>query len=843
MHQPPQTRPSSHHIFARSVLAAAAHLALASTASGLIATASTPAYAQGISRSYDIPAASLEEALSRFGSAAGILLSFNAEITQGRSSSGLRGNFTVEAGLASLLANTGLQAVRQADGSYQIRRSASASATAPAAAATTTAGAETAAVAGSLPPVTVSARAQRPGDLPETYAGGQVARGGGVGLLGNMDFMDTPFSTVTYTEERINDTQAKDIGSVIATADPSVYVSQALGLQESFLMRGFAVNAGDISFNGLQGMAPYMRGSTEMAERVEVFKGPSAMLKGMPPGGGVGGSVNLVPKRAGDAPLARLTTSYASDSQFGLHADVGQRFGDSKQFGVRFNGVYRDGDTAVDNQKHKMALGSLGLDWRGSRVRLSADIYRQRERLDGIDYFGIGTIGSAVTQLPSPLKGDTNLAAPWLFNINRTTAAMVRGEWDVTDQVTAYAAYGRRDASYDALIAQSTLLNNAGDMSTSLVRQYMFAKLYSAEAGVRGHVSTGAVDHSWSLVATSYENKSGFRNIRNSTDPDFLRPLNFYTLDFGSTPNVGSFSTAGVAVSSKNRLQSIGLADRMAFLNDAVQLTLGVRHQTIKNIAVSPAGAETVSYDKSALSPSAALLVKLTPQLSVYGSYIQGLSQGGTAPSTAANANEVLAPFKSKQYELGAKYDFGNFAATAALFQIARPSLYTDPATNIYAANGEQRNRGLELNVFGEATRGLRLLGGLTYLQATLRNQQVARNNGNQATGVPKIVARLGAEYDIAAVRGLTLTGLINHVGKRYATADNRLSLASYTTLNVGARYTTRIAGRSVALRASVDNLTNKAYWGGSWGASGDSGISGGLGAPRTFQLSASVDF
>ena len=834
-----QQRAARHHIrriFSRSVIVTATHLVLGSATIGILAAAPDAAHAQATQRSYDIPAGSLEAALSRFGSASGILLSFSADLTQGRSSPGLRGSYTVEAGLAALLANTGLQAVRQADGSYQLRRAAPAPAPLAAAPAAD-------AGAASLPTVNVTATASRPGELPEAYAGGQVARGGGVGLLGNMDFMETPFSTVTYTEERINDTQAKDIGSVIATTDASVYVSQSLGIQESFLMRGFSVNASDITFNGLPGMAPYMRGSTEMAERVEVFKGPSAMLKGMPPAGGVGGSVNLVPKRAGDAPLTRLTTTYASDSQFGVHADVGRRFGEHKQFGLRFNGVYRDGDTAVNDQQHKMALGSLALDWRGDRVRLSADIYRQRERLDGIDYFGIGTIANAVTQLPAPLRGDTNLAAPWLFNTNSTTAALLRAEWDISDQVTAYAAYGHRNASYDALIAQSTLLNNAGGMSTSLIRQYMLAELYSAEAGLRGHLRTGPVDHAWSLVATTYENKGGFRNIRNSTDPDFLRPLNFYNLQFGAAPNLGSFSTAGVPISSKNQLHSVGLADRLSFLGDTVQLTLGVRHQTVKNISVSTTGVETVSYDKSALSPSAALLVKLTPQLSVYGSTIQGLSQGSTAPATAANANEVLPPFKTKQYELGAKFDFGDFAATAALFQIARPSLYTDPVTNIYAANGEQRNRGVELNVFGQATKGLRLLGGITYLEATLRKQLVARNNGNQATGVPKIVARLGAEWDVAALPGLTLTGLINHVSKRYATADNRLSLAPYATMNVGARYTTRVAGRPVALRASVDNLTNKAYWGGSWGASGDSGISGGLGAPRTFLLSASVDF
>ena len=57
-----------------------------------------------------------------------------------------------------------------------------------------------------------------------------------------------------------------------------------------------------------------------------------------------------------------------SDAQFGTHVDLGRRFGDNRQFGIRFNGVYRDGEGAINNQKHKSQLGSLGLDWRGERA-------------------------------------------------------------------------------------------------------------------------------------------------------------------------------------------------------------------------------------------------------------------------------------------------------------------------------------------------------------------------------------------------------------------------------------------------------------------------------------------
>ena len=819
-------RRAGSHPFAFAVRSALIALTLAGPGALPAVLAQTATQPTSTALDFELPAGPLSTTLTRIAVQAGLQLTTSADLTSGRTAPAIQGRMTASQALDRALA--GSELVAEVNGHVVTIKSR------PAAAGPGT----------TLPEVRVTARAERADGLPRVYAGGQVARGGRMGLLGNMDFMETPFSTTAYTEQRITDTQAKDIGSVIGVTDASVYVSQPLGIQESFLIRGFPVHNGDVTFNGLAGMAPNMRGSTEMVERIEVLRGPSAMLKGMPVGGGVGGSVNLVPKRAGDKPLTRLTGTYASDSQFGLHADTGRRFGENKQFGLRFNGVYRDGDTAVDDQQHRMALGSLGLDWRGERVRLSADLYRQRERLDAIDYFGIFSIAPAVTRLPAPFKGGTNLAAPYLFDINTSTAAMARAEVDISDQIMAYVAYGRQKNSYDALIAQNSLLNDAGDLSNSLIRQYMKGQTSSAEAGIQGQLRTGPVDHAWALAVTSYEHKSGFRNIRNSTDPDFLRRRNLYAFDFGAMPDVSGFSTADIPFTSKSQLSSVGVANRMSFLDERVQLTLGLRHQEVKTTSINATtGATTVGYDKSALSPSAALLVKVTPSASVYGSAIQGLSQGSTAPATAANPGEVLPPFKSKQLEVGAKYDFGGFAATAALFQITRPSAYTDPVTNVFAANGEQRNRGLELGVFGEASRGLRLMGGMTYLDATLRNQLVATNNGNQVTGVPRLIARMGAEYDLPGMPGLTLTGLVNHVGKRYATADNRLSLSSYTTLSAGLRYATLVAGKAVVLRASIDNLTNEAYWGGSWGSSGDSGLSGGLGAPRTFLLSVSVDF
>ncbi|MEG0414185.1 MAG: Plug domain-containing protein, partial [Comamonas sp.] len=99
-----------------------------------------------------------------------------------------------------------------------------------------------------LPAVTVREQSQ---NVTAPYAGGQVATGGRVGLLGDKDFMETPFSAISYTEEYIADRQAKDIGEVISATDPAVFSNNASGSwAENYSIRGFSVSSTDTSING-----------------------------------------------------------------------------------------------------------------------------------------------------------------------------------------------------------------------------------------------------------------------------------------------------------------------------------------------------------------------------------------------------------------------------------------------------------------------------------------------------------------------------------------------------------------------------------------------------------------
>lgn len=679
-----------------------------------------------------------------------------------------------------------------------------------------------------LPSITVE---EQRGATTQAYAGDQVASGSRVGLLGDRDFMDTPFSTVSYTDTYIANRQAKDITDVIAATDPTVFSNGVTGAwSENYAIRGFASSTSDTTIGGLFGMAGYYRTSPEMFERVEVLKGPSALLNGMPPGGSVGGSVNLVPKRAGARPLLRVTANAASDAQLGGHVDVGRRLGADQQFGIRFNAAYRDGDGAVRHQQKKVQLGALALDWRGQHARLSVDLFSTDDRIDGP---ARGVSLAPGVGIPSPPRPRILINPDWAYVQSRDKGAIVRGEYDLGEQTMAYAAVGtsRTDYTYNGSIS-AQILNPAGDFRTVIGQLAFDIKKQSADVGLHGRARTGTVGHRWAVNATHYAHDQNDYGRRSVPGADWT--TNLYHPVWGPAAPFVAPQISHTEV----RLGSIGVADTLSVADDRVQVTLGVRRQTVVSDTYNVAtGLRTSRYDERATTPAAAVLFKASGKVSVYANYIEGLSQGTTAPMTAANAGDVFAPYKTEQRELGLKFDQGGFAHTFSVFQITRPSSYTDPVTNVFSFGGEQRNRGADWGFFGAPTQGLRVLGGVAYVDPRLTRATGGVNQGRIATGVARQQAKLGLEWDLPTLQHVTVTANATAMSRQYISADNTLYVPGRTLFDLGARYATTLGGRPLLLRASVTNVTNKAYW----GMPLLSSLA--VGAPRTALVSATLDF
>ncbi|GGE30537.1 ligand-gated channel protein [Halopseudomonas oceani] len=667
----------------------------------------------------------------------------------------------------------------------------------------------------------------------ESYAGEQVATGGRVGFLGEKDFMETPFSTISYTEKYIADQQARDISDIIAKTDPAVYTSGIPGeSQESYSIRGLSSSVGDVTMNGLAGMAAYYRNSPEMFERVDVLKGPSALLNGMPPKGSAGGTVNLVTKRAGDEPLTRLTASYMSDAQYGGHIDLGRRFGEDGQFGVRFNSVYRDGETAVNDQDKKVTMSSVGLDWRGERMRLSADLYQSEDNGKGLTRGLTLAPGVSLPSVPDP---DVSWNPPWAFYESSDEGAMLRGEFDLSDHLTFYATGGSSETEFKSNMGAGRILNDAGDFEINFSGVADKIERTSAEVGLMGDATTGAIGHEFAVNATYYDEDYHLNGFRNLLPSPWV--TNIYDPVWGPEPALPSSIMA--ITRTQTRLTSLGLADTLSFAQERVQLTLGVRRQEVRTDSFNGTTGARLSkrYDESATSPAVAVLVKASEEISLYANYIEGLSQGSIAPNTADNAGEVFAPYKTKQREVGIKFDLGEFAHTLGVYEIERPSSYTDPTTNVFSFGGEQRNRGVEWGFFGSPLDSVRLMGGVAYSDAEVTKAASDDNEGQQAVGLPKWQGKLGVEWDTPMLPGLTLTANATSVSKQYLNADNSLSIPGHTVFDLGARHSSVVSDHQLTLRAAVTNVGNKAYW------AKPHYTSLAVGAPRTVNLSATVDF
>lgn len=683
-----------------------------------------------------------------------------------------------------------------------------------------------------LEATTVTGEASVSNPTPIEYAGGQVGRGGQLGVLGNIDNMDAPFVVTSYTSKLIEDQQARTLGDVVKN-DASVQVGNGFGNSaETFSIRGFAMNNDDLSFNGLYGILPRQVLPTQMIERVEILKGANAFLNGAAPGGsGLGGAINIQPKRAGADPLTRATVDYTSDSQVGGSVDIGRRWGDAQQFGIRVNAAHRDGDTAVDDAGQRMTVGTVGLDYLGEQLRVSLDAGYQKYRYS----HPRPTIVPTGDSVPSPPSNDINYGQPWTYSELESTFGVLRAEYDFSSSWMGYAAIGTSHDREHGDYGQPRKVGGDGIGTVARLTVPYTRDSLSGEIGMRGRFQTGAVGHLVNVGVSRLQTR-----VRQAWEMSTPSPIDIYDpvyFDRPDTSLVGG-DLDDPHISSRTHLTSFALSDQLSFLDDRVLLTLGARHQTIKDKLYDNAGVHTTTYDKSVWTPAYGLVVRPWEQVSFYANHIEGLSKGGTAPQGTSNEGENLAPYRTKQTELGVKLDFGNIGGNIGVFQIEKPQAHVN-AAGVFEEAGSQRNRGLEVNVYGEPVRGVRLLGGVTFMDPELRGTAGGAQDGNDATGVPRYQAVLGAEWDVPALTGLTLHAYVQRRGSQYVNIDNTAKIPAWTRIDLGARYAAKIDGRNVVWRAGVDNVTDKKYWstvGNDFGQ-----VTQGMG--RVYKLSMSVDF
>ena len=773
-----------------------AGLCLFCVASASAETAAADAKARAIEaaearvRTWVIPAGPLSAALTDFAAQSGLYLAGASARAEGKSSPGLNGRYPTRQALARLLADSGL--------SYRFVD-----------AGAVTLEPEAEAAPEPLPPLSVQGEADEAGPRPSGGADSAYrVKDANISVLGKKLIKDTPYSVEVYSSELMKNKQARSLAD-ITKGDASVSLMPDNLVQENNTLAIRGIRPDFTTGYKIDGMNARVRSSDlplEHLERIEILKGASGFLYGF---GQPGGIINYILKRPTDQNFRSLSTQIMDSGLALIHGDMGGRLGADDRFGYRANLIHESGSTYIDDGDSRRNSASVAFDW-----EVTPDLVWQVDTLlakhirtgSGNSVFIPNADGGTNFRIGNPLEpvdGSRNFAPSFLAHygsIHETYSTSIF--WHFAPGWTLSLAYRYSNNGREAL-GSGILSDSAGNYSLLLANAANRFKSTQSQALISGVFTTGMISHELA-IGSSYGEFNSFL----SSDRGFV-----------FIPNVGNLSNPievsnpwDRALSHKdahnefyiNRQKELFLSDTL-HLGDNWDIILGLRYGNLN--------LKFTNYDENAITPSIAAVFRPMNDLSVYGSYIEALEEGATAPNTAINANEIFPPLVSKQYEFGAKVEGDDWSASAALFRIERGLTYTT-TNNVFTQDGEARYQGLELN--GKFRLGSRwlLTASAMWLDATNQKTTGGTLDGKRIAGVAREQVSLYSEYRMAELP-LTLTAGARYVSKRpLDPASNQFYVGDVTLFDIGMRYAMETAGqKKLILRLNVDNLTDEAYW------------------------------
>lgn len=675
-----------------------------------------------------------------------------------------------------------------------------------------------------LPPVAVG------GLMPYSLPSYQVERIR-VGPLGEKALLDTPYSISVVPAALAANQQLESVREAFRFV-PSVQ-GENIRPQTRGLQAGVVQNT---RVDGLN-VAATTDYPIEEFERVEVLGGLSGALYGP---ANPAGTFNFVFKRPTATPLREFTVGYVSRQSLLEHLDLGGHFGNDDVFGYRLNLLNQNGESYTPGSRLRRELASLAFDVRFSRdTRLETNVSTYRYLDTGFP----GTFALA-RNVPFPASLDPARAGygqTWAGDDNTTNILSATLEHDFGDDWHLSAGLLRETSDRASTVPTNTLTNRSGAYTTTAATTtFSLDTIVSNNLALNGRTWLAGMSHDLVLSNTGF--------FWNRYTPFQTGAITLGTGNLGNPssfaePPLPDFSDRFRAV--RTIQQSLTLGDTIGF-NQQWSALLAASQSWISVRNFNRQGAVASRYDANGISPAASLMFKPRPNMTAYVTYADSLQQGDSAPSGAANAGQNLAPYRSREWELGYKLEVAAMNLGAALYRIQRPYAYVG-ADNVFANGGRQVNRGLELTANGAVSRDLYVYAGLSLLDPRLFDTGSAATSDQQILGLSRVVFNALLDYSVPVVPGLAFTLNVNHASRRPGNYTNTDFVDGYTLLDLGARYRTRIAGKNVVFRVAVDNLTNRQYWAniaptGQNGFNSTDNGTGTLGAPRTVRASIQID-
>lgn len=686
-----------------------------------------------------------------------------------------------------------------------------------------------------------------------------------VGLLGNKDALDTPFTSMSVSRKSI-DTFASPMNGVMdaLALNPSVRPVGG-GIANEVSIRGFKVSDHSLYVNGIPGLLDQQKLTDVYIENANVISGPNIGVAATTSNQAVSGTIDFQSKRAQSTPNTDLKLTYRGGSSFQQMVDVGKRFGDNQRWGVRVMADNIDGETAVKGEKLTQRDVFVNIDQKTTNSKTNILAGYNYNKQSGMISYGV-SFSDKLSHLPDAVDGSRIYAPDWAMNEYDNWIVAFNHEQKLNEHATAFvnAGYHREDW-YGYLDGSVNVVDDAGHYKYSAdVYPLALTKKYVG-LGLKGKFNIGASEHDYSLSVdrnwkTSYggewadafgPGKSYYQigydtsatdneKTRNKTYYAVLNSLSLKNPSSGTNPGINPYE-GPCPKSQELTINGWNVIDTISFADGKYQIVGGLHGQSLKKHSVKN-GVNGPEQKYSDVSPTWSLLYKPTQNLTAYFSHTENFFDGSQV-STAANSNGVryenagqfLDPYKYKQDEFGVKYKGGNLLHTLSLFKIEKPN-YGDVLKDgklYYGEFGKQKNKGIEYSFAGSAGSKFDIVGGLTYVNTKQATQNV-KTNGKWVNGVPQWSATAGVVFKPS--ENVHYMARARYMGHSYI-QDEKFKVPSFFLFDVGADYTTKLNETPVTFKAMVYNLFDKKYW------NPMNSNSLAIGMPRTFTLSAEFRF
>jgi catecholate siderophore receptor len=612
--------------------------------------------------------------------------------------------------------------------------------------------------------------------------------------------LDIPQSISVVTREQLDDQAHYSLADVLHYV-PGVTVGQGEGNRDQITLRGQNTTA-DFFLDGVRDDVQYYRGLYNI-ERVEILKGPYALIFGR---GGGGGIINRVQKSPQTEAFYAGHASINSFGAYDISADLNAPLNDA--IAVRLNAVYEEQNNHrdfVDGWRYAWnpyIAFKLGEDWKLGLSYEYVDDDRVTDR-------GVPSIATAAGQPNKPISGfrDQFFGVP---GVNRTwleaQIAKLRLDGQIADNLSfsGTVLYGDYDKTYENVFANGAATAQNGTVALSAYSDPTTRKNFIAQSNLVWNISTGPLAHKL-LFGIEYGDQQSTNSRVNGT-------LSSSTFNLANPV----FPTVTFNVPNRNTVSDVEffsayVQDQIS-IGENVDVVAGLRYDRfdIEGVDLFPVVDRPFARKDDKISPRVGLIIKPRENISLYSSYSQSfLPRSGDQFLTLSVTQQNLAPEKFTNYEIGAKWDIRpNLNVTLALFQLDRSNATTpNPANPLVTINvGETRTKGVEFSVAGQITSQWQVHGGYSYQDAAL-----AGNDSVRLGQVPKHQASLWNRYDFND-RFAAGVGII-HQSSQFAairTSATTTRLPSFTRVDAAFYYD---VSDNVQLQLNIENLFDTTYF------------------------------